>query len=99
MRIARDRRQVEVITHDPQQAGTACPPSPSGSRFSAVNRVVSRRLAHKGKWPADTDGAFPAEEAVIERRSGVGLFRRVKRDNGETIWHLSECHEKTAQTS
>lgn len=52
-----------------------------------MNRLVSRRLAHKGEWTVDAGVA-------VDRKSGAGLFRRAKSDANETIWHLSELSLK-----
>lgn len=86
MRTARKNRQVEVITHDSSEYAADVPsitiPIPQSPRTSRMNRLVSRRLAHKGEWNTS--------ESVTERRSGVGLFRRAKSESGETIWHLSK---------
>lgn len=84
MRIARQKRQIEVITHNPPE--TSCDAVsiiPQSPRTSRVNRLVSRRLAHRGQWES-------ADEGVAGQRSGVGLFRRTKGEAGETVWHLSE---------
>jgi hypothetical protein len=86
MRTARQNRHVEVITHDSTdvaQDTVGTGPVPQSPRTSRMNRLVSRRLAHKGEWGT-------ALEVRGQRRSGVGLFRRMKSETGETVWHLSE---------
>jgi hypothetical protein len=93
MRIARQRRQVEVITHDMDAAPCDIPAIPASPRTSRMNRLVSRRLAHRGEW------SDLASEGIAMRKSGVGMFRRVKSETGETVWHLSELHYRLPSTA
>ena len=114
LRMAREKRKVSVVTHTPSSlldeedqgytpasspVGQTIPlPSSPPSRISRVNRVVSRRLAHKGAWaphgPTDDTRSHASESTDVRagRRFGV---RRAKVDTSETIWHLSEWQAST----
>lgn len=78
IRLARARRQSPALsaqTDTPARSPSQL--SPGSKRFSStVNRVVSRRLAHRGRWASegkpDESGAHRAECEV------------------ESLWHLSE---------
>ncbi|WVQ82465.1 hypothetical protein IAT38_004594 [Cryptococcus sp. DSM 104549] len=80
MRTARAKRSLSIVPHSPftENAGIPIPPASTGAsharKVSTVNRVVSRRLAHKGY-------ASPAQ-GLNESRSG---WRRKRGDEGAWI--------------
>lgn len=97
MRISRKNKKVQIVTHSPEpseEAEDVFAPltTPSSPRISRMNRVVSRRLAHRGTWSqSDGDVSRPMKK--------LGLLRRAKSDTSETIWHLSEYFSFDAQHS